>query len=53
VDDYNEQPQIEFRPTIENETDVRQRRRRSSLSNRPVTRRNGGIRRIAQDFWNE
>jgi len=52
VDDYNEQSQIEVRPTIENEIHVRQRRR-SSLSNRPVTRRNKGIRRIARDFWDE
>jgi len=50
VDDNIEQTEIEFRPTTEDETDLRQRRR-SSSSNRPVTRRNGGIRRIARDFW--
>jgi len=53
-DDDNEQSQVEFRPTIEDETDLRQRhRRRSSLPNRPVTRGNPNIRQIARDFWNE
>ncbi|CAF0720903.1 unnamed protein product [Rotaria sordida] len=50
-DDENGQPTIEFRPARENETDIRQRHRRSTSSNRSPTRRNGGLRQIARDFW--
>jgi len=51
-DDNNEQVQIEFLPTTENETELRQRRR-SSLSNRSATHQNRGIGRIVRDFWAE
>lgn len=53
MDNISEQSEIQFRPATENETEVRQRRRRSSASNRSGTRRNGGIVRIARDFWAE
>ncbi|CAF3386755.1 unnamed protein product [Rotaria sp. Silwood1] len=52
LDDYGiEQPTVEFRPTTENETDLRQRPRRSASSNRSPSRRNGGLGQIARDFW--
>jgi hypothetical protein len=55
VDVDGEERDIEFLPTTENETNVRQRHRsRSSLSNRAAGARNrGGIGRIVRDFWAE
>ncbi|CAF2528561.1 unnamed protein product [Rotaria sp. Silwood2] len=46
-----EQPTVDFLPTTENETDLRQRHRRSNSSNRSPSRRNRGIQQMARDFW--
>jgi len=52
VDDNSEDSEVQFRPSTENETDLRQRRR-SSASNRSGSRQRGGIRKVARDFWTE
>ncbi|CAF0865160.1 unnamed protein product [Adineta ricciae] len=56
--DDNTEPQVEFRPEPDDETDLRQRRssnagrRRDSVSmNRSRRRQNGAIRQMAQNFW--
>ncbi|UJR35533.1 hypothetical protein I4U23_028287 [Adineta vaga] len=55
IEEGIDQSHVEFRPEIEDETNLRRRhsdRRRSSSSiNRSNRRRNRDIRRIAQEFW--